>query len=983
MAAEKKSSKSAHLVAHHFDAVGFVQVKLQGQVNHRIPMRKMVIVDVSGSMGDYAPQLVKNVFPSILSSAEEIDLILFSDSQRHYVTNACDLKKIQISQGSTHMSNVPNMVVNLIAKHQMVQIVIVTDGDVSDRDAVFKNAAQLLKTIPPSAVVQVLPIRFINSSHANPDTKAVMAVGMMATDKVEPQDVHAQNSMKTIGALAETFFQSTCPSATLQALVPCLCRFPGDVPQTKLPIKNNDQFMVYFQGRSLTELGLTMLDGEEVIPLTLQQTEIESEGNIRDYLALLINRARIHAVMDVNSQPMFDLVDKLSAYLALREEVSSGGQAVKPSTRLRLQQIKRRIDRSSKSLLFGIAQLKNKDAVGAFNSQQMASFLRQDDTSHASKALAKRQAKVYEGKEMDFESVVKKELKGFVANLVQHLDLFDHPDLTASFYSTETLGDMCKALGSLHADDIQGLTMEDMLLLMGGVGLPITAAVRTLVDPWIFRVDEVHMDCFLSQPDWGAARIQSKGVVLTTPGTKRPITGVVPLALTPEDETLAKFYHQHLPSLSRMQSSVAMMGMISDLPFADVALQGSTLLSMAEHITPATCTSREFHLLKKLMETLRQRIRNSKYFDDLRANLAPEYFTGDNDITGVLKPLLIWLENPSLKLIPELIRLETRWRVKSRAKMLTLDGDAVLGDWLDLKSTHSQPLQPFFVPEPAEVKCYESVEVDQVLAHVKTWLMWNPLALFVLYELDRASTVEAFHASPSHTVSDLWLAYLAVETFHCPKIVNTDTRTLTSPLLTTSADIVAYCQSIVRNYFTEEYKSAVALKTKQEKDAVRVQHLTELSTVEDVPKFLELLKSHFTPRDSDVLSTLMNPQCVKNLEKVWLFTVGKYPQSSHAVWNDGNTLRLTPKEMMQMRALFEATPRGQRMWTAFMEVRKSSCSHKYRDANPNRHGYSNECPSFWALGFETPDVMREAYSDRQWAEYVQLCRSNGLQKTYL
>jgi hypothetical protein len=621
----------------------------------------------------------------------------------------------------------------------------------------------------------------------------------------------------------------------------------------------------------------------------------------------------------------------------------------------------------------------------------MASFLRNDDSSRASKALAKRQSKAYDGADIDFETVVKKELVSLLNVLPQIRDTLESDELTASFYSTETMGNMFQTLLKLRAEEVQDFTMEDVLLVVGGTGLAFTAPSRTLVDPWIFRVEEVHTDCFLSQPDWCASRIQGRGVALVTPGTKRPITGVVPLALSREDSAMLEFYTRHLPSLARMQSSVAMMGMISDLPFTDLALQAAALLSMAETMDFATCTSREFHIVKGLLRTINQRTLHNKYFADLRANLSPVNFTGDKDITGVLKPLLVWLEDPQLDLIPELVRLELRWRVKSRAKMLGREGEDVLKAWLDLQAGHNQPLQPLFVPEPAEVKCYDQLDVERLMADVAPWLTLRPLAFTQLHHLAQASSVDDLHRAmqASRDFGDLlWLTYLAVETFHRPKIVDVtkgenETRTLV-PLLKTRQDMEAYLCSIVRDHFTAEYQRQVAFKNKQESDVTRQRHLEELRSALNLSQYLALLNANFTARDSDVLSALLvTPSCTLQLEKIWLFVTGHFPNKDTPVWNEGHFLRLMVNEWILLREVYNATARGQRMWVMLMDLKKTNNSHVYRNGPPNRHGYSNDCPSFWALGFETIDAMREAYTDTQWRDYLQQCHANGVQKAYL
>ena len=50
--------------------------------------------------------------------------------------------------------------------------------------------------------------------------------------------------------------------------------------------------------------------------------------------------------------------------------------------------------------------------------------------------------------------------------------------------------------------------------------------------------------------------------------------------------------------------------------------------------------------------------------------------------------------------------------------------------------------------------------------------------------------------------------------------------------------------------------------------------------------------------------------------------------------------------------------------------------HHYREGSKaNRHGHSNEKPSYWALGYKNLDEMRDGVCDEEWREYLRLHRT--------
>ena len=947
--------------------------------------RRLFIVDISGSMGQSAREIVNSIVPAVVPGDEEINVVLFSSTQSYFECKGAALRTLKFEQNGTNMGDIPEKVVTFIQKYPHSQIVVITDGDVMDRQEVFHKAVLLKAKIPLSASVQVLPIRFCNSSGANPDTKAVMSIGMMSTENVEPVDVRTTAEIKLF---LTSFLSQGTFSSTLRAATPCLARFPGDVPQQELIVRHGDVFFVH---AALSDIHLSMDDDTNVI--SVDRNELSSEDEIRPLLTLIQNRMRINAVMNQSSQPLFEFVDRLTTHMHQKRGADVSDPNAKPSARLRLKAIQQQLERSSKSLLFQMAQLKNQDIVTQFNSQQQASFLRGGDQSRAVRDLAKRQSK--QNPDGDFAASIRQEICQLSKARIPLLSENAEADLTSSFYSTETLLDVLRTIRDCDADVLNQMSLEDMLTLLGGTGLAFRASVRTLADPWIFRMEEVYLNCFLSQSDLCAARVQAGAdTPILTPGTKKPITGVVPVVFSPADETVSMFYTRACPSLDRIHSSVAMMGLASDLPFSDLALQASALLTIATQIQRSSCSSREFQFLKSLLHTVNNvmKTRGSGYFAELRENFTPTFFTGENNVTGVLKPLLVWLEHPTPELIPELVRLELRWRVKSRAKYLNVTGDddsaSMVTKFLGIDEKNNTRAQEPFLPEPENITFYDKVDFNSVIDRTSEWRCGfgnspsSPYEIFEnLYQASQSTTVAEFRLATNvcGNFEPLELSYLIIDVFQTPKIVNDGKIT---PLLQSVPDIMNYMREIVRNHHRSLYQVELRSKETQEKKLTRMWNLVALQKAESVDVFLHLLKTgSFTPHDIDVLPVLMVPadNCVDRQTKLWTFIVGRDFHNHGAIlWNEGHMLRLSPKVLQSLQECFDAEH-----WAKLMDLKKECRKHMYRQGDRNRHGFSNNCPSYWALGFETIDEMKALLSEAEWAAYVQQCRAAGIKKAYL
>jgi len=122
MAAAAVEDGSARLAVHRFREWNFAHLQLPKIVPSTVTPRKILIVDVSGSMGSHAPRLVHTVLPSVLKPEEPVEAILFSDHQTYLTTTAEQLRDVRFQQGSTYMGAIPHNVGQAIVKHQAVQV---------------------------------------------------------------------------------------------------------------------------------------------------------------------------------------------------------------------------------------------------------------------------------------------------------------------------------------------------------------------------------------------------------------------------------------------------------------------------------------------------------------------------------------------------------------------------------------------------------------------------------------------------------------------------------------------------------------------------------------------------------------------------------------------------------------------------------------------------------------------------------------------
>ena len=116
----------------------------------------------------------------------------------------------------------------------------------------------------------------------------------------------------------------------------------------------------------------------------------------------------------------------------------------------------------------------------------------------------------------------------------------------------------------------------------------------------------------------------------------------------------------------------------------------------------------------------------------------------------------------------------------------------------------------------------------------------------------------------------------------------------------------------------------------------------------------------------------------RRAEAIELFVMARDSQGE-PVWNGGNVLFVADMEPFRLAFLAQAhasnaaatiAEAGQK-WSALYDAYLLCKRHTYR-ADPNRHGHSNDKPSYWALGYAVLEDMVAALSAEEWEAYKRL-----------
>ena len=716
----------------------------------------IILLDVSGSMGQNVQRIFNNYLPSALEKAgfglnEQITIVTFSDKANIYNHTINSLRNsTQRTEGSTYMSYGVKAVDIVMSgsKYKKFRLLSLSDGELNDRHESVNEADRLSQKIRNNKwVVSSNVIRFFTSS-AQPDTR-----GLSAMLKLDTKGAANDNFVLDISASSNT-------NEIIQRFADSLTDNLGS--SCKI-VSDESVFLETPWGNPSTEL--TLLSGQNTFWLTKVPNVITivnktSNGNLNETIEIVEGKSlnfncfntilkdkvdyfmqRLKILKVVNSADAKAEVDSIVSYFQQLEKLFSLNDNPvdvmnNHGLQTRLAFFRDLAQKKSRSVSIQMSAIANDDKVNQLNSAQQANYLRSANVSSNAKNLAKRA--IVSG--LNFNEIAHKEVKEMKKHL-HELDNIDDSGHYVSFYSLETTLQGIKTVCALDDADntLENSSALEILQLLNIVGIPCKGPVGDFPDPKTYHFDELMLGTFVSLSD--VLMVKDSGHILRDPvaenedGTKKEIINVVPFY---DDDRIQQFLMKYAPTLLEYTASLGMRNMILDVPHSYKYTIVGGVWNMAMRLDKEK-TSVNADIFVKLVHTYKTAVDGlfdkvvpliKEQSDEDKKN-ALSFFIQNNGITNMISPLITIIEGHTLNkthgeragFIPDILRALFSFEFyQSTRKLYKSDSDKIekrkefLNKLLGINfDKHATSIPAHFEPPLASPQHYNKPDVDQKL----------------------------------------------------------------------------------------------------------------------------------------------------------------------------------------------------------------------------------------------------------------------------
>ncbi|CAF4248244.1 unnamed protein product [Rotaria sp. Silwood2] len=987
----------------------------------------IVILDRSGSMGNFVSRFVNRILPRIFKTLEyandqTITLITFDDNANKYTIPVKELPKFKIqSQGCTYMAPAISMLIQTIlidlsTDCRALRLLTISDGDVADQDQVQIEATQLTSLIKNDFIINSQAIRLFTST-AQPDTRAVSSVLQLNNvSQVNLLDLKANLSNEEISTTIISLFSSDALNrrALLKSDEPILKSTPwqtNDSDSISLMPGENLFWLSKLPTGKLTignmNIKYRMADG-----LTIDTYEKLLKKKIEYFM----NQLKILKVVNtVESDKEINII--LDYFQRIENSLLANENDVSvllndSSLRARLQHMKISIARKKKSFVMRMSQIANDDKVSQLNSAQQADYLRTiDASSKNARGLARRA--IAQG--LDFNEVLRNEIRNMAQHINELQDIDDSEHL-ASFYSQDTtLGGIRTVCQLAHENLLDDVDANGILQMVNLVGIPCSGPVGEFPDPMTWRVNELYLGSYVSLSDVLTAFIQSHGKPLQTPATNKDIINVIPII---DDKRIAQFLQSYGSSILEYTSSVGMRRLLADVPMTAGYTICAGIWKLIEDLNE---NKSELHLetFEKLVKTYEIVVGN--YFDHIMPYIKEQdvqlsYYIANNGITNMISPLIkLYRENDPNKLqyMPRILRALYAyeiWQAIRRQYKNRDDSDLIAQQMLDQLigldlNKYKTPVQPLFQSEPLldEIKFHDKAHIDEkYLDELIT------TAYYVDYVTLLPKFISAVVGSSTNNIKDIpsinqdsicqtleidfdlkyfkfFNVFQALQYTTKASRVDSDNAKMKIIDVGNKRAAKKMIQDYIRKKFENQYASDLAIKRRLERTESVSLLVTSILQANSHSDIVKLMRNgithgnlHLAIENSSSLGFIelkrklldLNEHVPRRLEILQVFLLGRDDElNDEPVWNNGNALFTT--DLSEYENIF--TKLGQSDEWIKLRTKYIKCRlHIYRDELLNRHGHGNIKPSYWAYGYATLQFYKDNVSPDEFNNYCQI-----------
>ena len=966
---------------------------------------------------------------------QQITFITFSNDSEIITYDFSEIKKgLYIeANGATYMQPALENLKNFLEKYNInknIRILTISDGELFDQEETVNYSNQVVNSIKKNnLLVNSQAIRFFTSS-SQPDTRGLSSC-LQFSNITTPTliDIKAynykyenyENIFNSDGFESKILLKSDEKES--------LKVEPWDNYTNEIYIRKGlNTFWLK------KEIGDKILKGDILLKIDdiKNGKKISLKANLKGNITLnnfqnIISEKidfymkKLKVLKVLNSQDSLEEMDKIIDFFQNFENKLIAKEEIKKldnSLNSRLILISKQIEKRKSSLANKMAQIRNDEKVAQLNSQQQADYLRKIDVNDKnSKALAKRA--FISG--LDFDEIAKKEVLK-ISKHISELDGIDESKLNVSFYSTCNTLDGIRTLSQLpkKKEIFDDLTANDIIKLLNIVGIAAYSTVGNYPDPMTYRLEKIYPSTFISISDILTAYEVSNGSNLTEISNKENIISTcIPYF---EDEKIHKFLIKYAPHLLELTTSIGMRKIISEVPFtyeynllAGYWKMIEVLLKDKSEVNIRTFTNfiNNYKIISKphfeyVIDLVENQKKLPKNIDSL--------FIANNGITNMTYPLceLVLREKNDIdkKFIQKILRATYQFEVYQYIRKLIRKQPpettmSFIKDSLiellniDIEKNRTK-LNPYFESDD-NLPIYEdyipNIELSKskYLKHIY-WLDYIVAVPTLLKgALDEKNPIEEIKKLPDNLLTeefikenlgieydlDLFRFYCIIQSFlyreKSDRCDSKEKRMLISDLFY-DKHFDKITKKFVKNIFQEEFQKDKNKKIKSEIEILKneiVKQLLNSTTQKDFVKLLNegIKKGNVEIKiinpDSIGYNDLMNSLLDENIkdipfraEKLFILMTGQ--DNRNVIWNGGNILRDLNKIQKAKQFLSE------KLLKKFEEIKKTAI-YQYRGGSDmcNRHGHSNDLPSYWAYGYQSVYEMSQNESESFMEDYYK------------
>ena len=980
-----------------------------------VPWQDIVVLDISGSMGDSVCKIVRGVLPRIYSSLglqpnDAINLITFESSTTRSFPTIAELEHSHLRCcGGTIMAGALKHVKQILNDSPLApfRIVVISDGQVSDKTNVLRIAESLpVEIARRTAPISVCQVQVMSSYYADPDTQATTCLGQLDTDgKIE---LHTISENDSIGSIAEKVVDSFKTTGRCSRLISLgsssIVRFPGVQPVEVIRVQGNSPVLLLTKDGGALDLDSFSVDGISVPRDNITVASKATEGDLEPLLAFIESQIRQLMVLGNygKSNTALDWVTSLETFLAPTQQCIPEGDPA--SLHFRRLSILAKARTTRVGIIQRIKELANMDRVSMLNSKRQAEFLQGVGNNARGRSLAKRA----EGNDLgDLDQVIPNEIRAIVEYLKAN-PIATPKDDPRSFFSQDSLSGCLTGLLELDESDLSNFPATEIMQFVGPIGVPFKSKAGDAPDPWSgFYVESVYAgdSYLLNSADLWCAKIQGgsgKDTKLYVPGSQNEISGVLPLRSI---NTVAyDVFVKCAPILFKLHVSASLRGSLVPIAGDLCALLtrcALRLLNQFAEIPNESTASCIFSIIEDL-----------RYYTQMRSHtfgMAPEVIAvmnegdprtvmaGDVFIPSETKPLagiLAGIITPTPRLaravLGHMAYLSSNRSIGDPKQRIT-----ALQNLIGFTEDNVQDPGPAFTEDRVKI-VYDSANlpglksaadmnalrtISHVFAATKVYeesahdaSQFSSKLKSVFSKECQEGTIPSFFGLED--VEDLKSVAGAclLQGILSPNLssrieidAEKGTRTYKFPDLETLDDAIKFVQGETRKMYEGAYDRALKNKRQEERKLLEAELIKDLIETTDLNDFISMLsktvpgsnqavlRDRTDPNFPVLLAGLFEQETTGGLDKLWVLALGR-DLDGNIVWLQGNPMRSGELSDIKQHFLkMGATA----MWDRLHAVQQENCCWSYRASDiPNRHGHCNSFPSWWALGYSSLDLYQ-------------------------